>query len=251
MTARHALVVRGGGTGYRPIDATEMFLPFLESAGFTVQVEASADVYADDDAMWATDLVLQCLTDTPISAEAVSGLRRAVQRGTGLAGWHAGILDTCPGSRDYRELVGGAFVSPAVVSAAPTGDADALRCHTVDLTASGRRHAITAGLEDFTLRTDRPHLVADDPGDVLATTGQPGVLDGSARRSAPTPAVWTREWGTGRVFVTTAGHSLRVLRDASVRTIIERGLLWAARTTPGRRPVRAGADLVPSLWSSL
>jgi len=36
-----------------------------------------------------------------------------------------------------------------------------------------------------------------------------------------------------------------------VRTIIERGLLWAARTTPGRRPVRAGADLVPSLWSSL
>ncbi|MCR2812400.1 ThuA domain-containing protein [Microbacterium sp. zg.Y1090] len=248
MTARHALIVRGGGAGYRPVDATEMFLPFLEAAGFTVRIEASADVYTDDDAMSATDLVLQCLTDSPVSDDAVSGLRRAVQRGTGLAGWHAGILDTCPGSRAYRELVGGAFVSPAVVAA--TADGDALRCHTVDLTSAGRRHAITAGLEDFTLRTDRPRLVADDPGEVLATTGQPGLLEGPARWSAPSPAVWTRRWDRGRVFVTTAGHSLAVLRDASVRTIIERGLLWAARSAPGRQELHTDATLVPTLWSS-
>jgi type 1 glutamine amidotransferase len=42
--------------------------------------------------------------------------------------------------------------------------------------------------------------------------------------------VWTRAWGKGRVFVATPGHSLPVLRDTSVRTIIERGMLWASRT---------------------
>jgi len=48
-------------------------------------------------------------------------------------------------------------------------------------------------------------------------------------RPVTTPAVWTRQWGSGRVFVATPGHQVAVLRDPNVRTIIERGLLWAAR----------------------
>lgn len=43
------------------------------------------------------------------------------------------------------------------------------------------------------------------------------------------PAVWTRQWGEGRVFVCTAGHRLEDLDLPQVRTIIERGLLWASR----------------------
>ena len=41
--------------------------------------------------------------------------------------------------------------------------------------------------------------------------------------------MWTREWGKGRIFVATPGHSLDVLQNDTVRTIIERGLLWASR----------------------
>ncbi|HUR05545.1 MAG TPA: ThuA domain-containing protein [Nonomuraea sp.] len=43
------------------------------------------------------------------------------------------------------------------------------------------------------------------------------------------PAIWTRQWGSGRIFVATPGHSLDVLQDENVRTIIERGMLWASR----------------------
>ena len=39
-----------------------------------------------------------------------------------------------------------------------------------------------------------------------------------------------RELGAGRVFVATPGHSVDVLEDPTVRTIVERGLLWASRT---------------------
>ncbi|GFJ82711.1 hypothetical protein [Phytohabitans houttuyneae] len=37
----NALVVRGGWEGHRPVEATDMFIPFLERAGYQVRVEAS------------------------------------------------------------------------------------------------------------------------------------------------------------------------------------------------------------------
>ena len=43
------------------------------------------------------------------------------------------------------------------------------------------------------------------------------------------PAVWTRVWGRGRVFVSTIGHFPTDLDVPAVRTMTERGLLWAAR----------------------
>ena len=39
MTTRQALVVRGGWDGHRPVEATDLFIPFLESSGFAVRVE--------------------------------------------------------------------------------------------------------------------------------------------------------------------------------------------------------------------
>ncbi|MDT4995086.1 MAG: uncharacterized protein QOH97_4978, partial [Actinoplanes sp.] len=49
-------------------------------------------------------------------------------------------------------------------------------------------------------------------------------------RPSTSPVIWTRHWGAGRIVVTTPGHSLDVLADPNVRTVIERGMLWATRT---------------------
>jgi len=46
MTARTALVVRGGWDGHRPVEATNLFVPFLEEHGFEVRIEESNEVYA-------------------------------------------------------------------------------------------------------------------------------------------------------------------------------------------------------------
>ena len=45
--SRVALVVRGGWDGHQPIEATDMFLPFLEENGFGVRIEESPAIYAD------------------------------------------------------------------------------------------------------------------------------------------------------------------------------------------------------------
>lgn len=232
MTTKKALVVRGGWEGHRPVEATDMFLPFLEQNGFEVRVEDSNEVYADENVMAQIDLIVQCVTMSDISKDALKGLRQAVERGTGLAGWHGGIADSYRNHSDYLQLIGGQFAThPSKHPDSCTGDeSDNYLCYTVDLTDVGRDHEIMAGLEDFTLRTEQYWVLTDDLNDVLATTTHPVQPYHPWHRPIVSPAVWTRQWGQGRIFVATPGHNPVVLRDVNVRTIIEKGMLWASRT---------------------
>lgn len=232
MTARRALVVRGGWDGHHPVEATDLFVPFLEREGFAVRIEESNEVYADADVMSGTDLVLQCVTMSEISREALAGLRAAVEAGTGLAGWHGGIADSYRGSSDYLQLIGGQFAThPSTHPDACRGDeSDNFLPYEVKVTDLGRGHGIMAGIDDFALHTEQYWVLTDELNDVLATTTHPVQPYHPWHRPLTSPAVWTREWGRGRVFVATPGHSLDVLTDPNVRTIIERGLLWAGRT---------------------
>ena len=227
-----ALVVRGGWDGHHPVEATELFIPFLVARGYDVRVEGSPEVYADADVMSDVDLVLQSVTMSEASEDAIKGLRAAVAAGTGLAGWHGGIADSFRESPDYLQLVGGQFAThPSKRPELVVGDeTDNYLPYTVELTELGRAHEILAGIDDFALETEQYWVLHDSLINVLATTTHPVQPYHPWHRPIVSPAVWTREWGAGRVFVATPGHSLEVLRDPNVRTIIERGMLWATRT---------------------
>ena len=214
-----------------PVEATDSFLPFLAAQGFDVRVEDSPAVYADAAVMAATNLVLQCVTMSSIEKDEFEGLRTAVEAGTGLAGWHGGIADSYRNTASYLHLVGGQFAEhPGKHPDERHGDAsDNYVPYRVELTDAGREHPITAGVEDFDLTTEQYWVLADDYIDVLATTTQAVRAWDPWTRPVTSPAVWTRQWGRGRIFVCTPGHSMDVLDDPTVRGIIERGLLWAAR----------------------
>jgi len=229
---RRALVVRGGWDGHHPIAATEMFVPFLRQNGFDVDVEESNEVYADVERMPGVDLIVQAVTMSSISDDALRGLRAAVEAGTGLAGWHGGIADSYRNSSDYLQLVGGQFATHPGrrPDERPGDERDNYLDYTVEISELGRTHEITAGIEDFTLHTEQYWVLHDDLIDVLATTTHPTQEYHPWHRPIVSPAVWTRLWGAGRVFVATPGHAPEVLADPNVRNIVERGLLWAART---------------------
>ncbi|MER8224614.1 ThuA domain-containing protein [Streptomyces sp. NPDC094143] len=232
MTQKRALVVRGGWEGHEPVKATELFLPFLRDNGYAVRVEESTDVYADTAEMARTDLVVQCVTMSQITPEQLAGLSAAVVAGTGFTGWHGGIVDSFRSSADYLLLVGGQFAThPGKEPCERRGEAaDNFLPHTISLTEAGRAHPVTAGIEDFDLHTEQYWVLHDDLVDVLATTTHPVRPWQPWHRPVTSPAVWTRRWGAGRIVVTTPGHSIDVLEHPSVRTIIERGMLWATRT---------------------
>lgn len=226
-----ALVVRGGWDGHQPVEATELFLPFLRDNGYDVRVEESTAVYADEAYMRTVDLIVQSNTMTSIQWEEFLGLRAAVERGTGLAGWHGGIADSYRDNSDYLRLIGGQFAShPGKHPDERTGEqSDNYMPHTIEMTALAADHPITQGVSDFELVTEQYWVFARRLQRRARHdhAGRPPV--GPVEAPDHLPAIWTRLWGEGRIFVSTPGHRVEILQDDNVRTIIERGMLWASR----------------------
>jgi uncharacterized protein len=90
-----------------------------------------------------------------------------------------------------------------------------VRVHVADPT-----HPITQELGDWEI-VDEVYALSAVTGDahVLLTTDHP--------RSTPTLA-WTRQHRAARVFCYQSGHDRRVYEDPGFRTVLERGIRWAA-----------------------
>jgi len=228
---RNALVVRGGWDGHMPVETTDLFIPYLEANGFDVRIEGGPAIYTDEAYLDTVDLVLQINTMNTIAKEEFAGLQRAVLNGTGLAGWHGGIADAYRDNADYLHMIGGQFAHHAGVDPADrTGEqSDNYIPYTVHITDYGRTHPITEGIDDFDLVSEQYWVLSDEYNDVLATTTQAVRPWDAWNRPVTAPAIWTRQWGKGRIFVSAPGHRLEIVESQPVRTIIERGLLWAAR----------------------
>jgi uncharacterized protein len=164
--------------------------------------------------------------------EEMHGLRVAVENGTGLAGWHGGVLDAFRNATDFQHIVGGQFV------AHPGDFVD----HEVVVRPERADHPIVDGLPStIPLHTEQYWVQHDPACDVLmTTTHQPGP-DTPWHEPVTVPVTWTRHWGKGRVFACTIGHSADDLAHPDVREIITRGMLWAAR--PARaNPAHCGVN---------
>ncbi|WP_431246723.1 ThuA domain-containing protein [Leifsonia xyli] len=227
----HALIVRGGWDGHMPVETTDLFLPFLRENGFDVRVEEGTAVYADEEYMAGVDLVVQVNTMSTIEDAEFRGLRNAVLNGTGMAGWHGGIADSYRNNADYLHMIGGQFAHHAGKDPAErVGDqSDNYIPYTVHITDYGKTHPLTEGIDDFDLVTEQYWVLSDEYNDVLATTTQAVRPWDAWNRPVTSPAIWTRQWGKGRIFVSAPGHRLEIVESRPVRTIIERGMLWAAR----------------------
>jgi hypothetical protein len=225
-------MVRGGWEGHEPEQTTDFFRPFLERNGFSVRVESGPGIYRDREYLRGVDLIVQINTMATIENDEFAGLEQAVLEGAGFAGWHGGIADAYRNNADYLHMVGGQFAHHAGKDPRErTGEqSDNYIPYTVHITELGRTHPITAGIDDFDLVTEQYWVLGDEYNDVLATTTQDSRPWDAWHRPVTAPAVWVREWGSGRVFVSAPGHKLEIVQDPNVRTIIEKGLLWAARS---------------------
>lgn len=227
---KRGLIVRGGWEGHDPVAATDLFIPALESAGFELDIEDTPEVYADAAAMAHYDLVVQCFTLGSATVDEVEGLRQAVAAGAGFAGWHGGIIDSFRASTDYLHLVGAQFAAhPHAPEDRGRTDVEPYRDYRVHITEAGSQHDVTRGMEDFDVRTEQYWILTDGLIEVLADcVVVPG--DGDEWPAPVTmPVVWTRKWGAGRIFAASLGHTVDVLEDPTVRSLVERGMMWAAR----------------------
>jgi len=151
---KNALVVRGGWDGHQPKEATELFIPFLETNGYGVRVEGSPQVYADAGYMRTVDLIVQCNTMATIERAEFAGLRAAIEAGSGMAGWHGGIADSYRNSSDYLHLIGGQFAChPGKHPDERIGaQSDNYRPYRINMLPCAADHPITRGIGDFDRR---------------------------------------------------------------------------------------------------
>lgn len=227
---KRALFLRGGRPAHQPIETTEHFRAFLESEGYEISVSDSPKIYSDAEFMASIDLIIQCI-ESEIDEASVRGLTQAVANGTGFIGWHGGVLVGFTQSESYYQLIGAKFVAhPGKPEELRTGKEDDFFIdHTIEFTDLGKEDAITRGFQDFELRTEQYWLLADSYMNVLATTTQASHAGDPWKSPVISPAIWTRQWGEGRIFICSPGHNLDVVAHPAITQIIRNGAMWASR----------------------
>jgi hypothetical protein len=181
--------------------------------------------------MASVDLIIQCI-ESEIDESSVHGLTQAVANGTGFIGWHGGVLVGFTQSESYYQLIGAKFVAhPGKAEELRTGKEDDFFIdHTIEFTALGKEDAITREFQNFDLTTEQYWLLADSYMKVLATTTQRSNAGDPWKSPVVSPAIWTRQWGEGRIFICSPGHNLEVVSHPIITQIIRNGAIWATRS---------------------
>ena len=216
---RQALIVWGGWDGHQPKQCADVFAPFLQESGFDVRVSDTMDVYLETDYMESLNLIVPIWTMGTISGDQEKGLLSAVKSGVGLAGFHGGMCDSFRNATNYQFMTGGQWV-------AHPGN---IMKYTVNIT--DRDDPITADIPDFEMNSEQYYMHTDPGNKVLATTifdGKHGDVPWIA--GTVMPVVWKRRWGAGHVFYSSLGHVASDFDVPEMKTIMQRGMLWAARS---------------------
>jgi len=209
MATRRAWILVGGWSGHQPERVAEIQAEDLAAEGFTVEMFQSLDCLTDEERLQAVDLIVPNWTMGVISAEALNPWLAAVRAGTGVAGLHGGMGDAFRDAPAYQWMVGGQWV------AHPGDGGVTYDVHMVDPT-----DPLTVGINDFTVTTEQYYMHVDPANRVVATT-QFGAVT--------MPVAWTKTFGQGRIFYCSLGHSPDIVERPEVRTLMRRGMVFAAR----------------------
>lgn len=216
---KKALIIQGGYPPHHPKEIAEILAGLLRQANFEVEISDTLDILLDQEKLRQTDLIVLDWTAGTITKEQLASLLDAVSNGgTGLAGMHGGMGDAFRCEIEYQLMVGGQFV------AHPGGAGITYRVHICN-----QDDPITAGIQDFDVTSEQYYMLVDPANVVLATTCFSQPRPPEVWREVVMPVVWTKKYGKGRVFYCSLGHSLDVVTKPEVLTLMQRGMVWAAR----------------------
>jgi uncharacterized protein len=212
---REAMIVWGGWSGHEPDQGSKIVSDMLSEHGFKVRVETSTKAFADP-AIADLSLIVPIITMAKIEKDELANLTGAVREGVGLAGFHGGMCDAFREAVDYQFMTGGQWV-------AHPGNVIDFR---VNITKPD--DPVMKDIGDFDYHSEQYYMHVDPSNEVLATTTFTGKhapwIDGVVM-----PVAWKRRHGKGRVFYSALGHVAKEFEVPQMRTIFERGMLWAAR----------------------
>ncbi len=220
---KEALIVWGGWAGHEPEQCAAIVAAMLQEQGFRTHVEpyAGAATPGAPSAFGRYDLtslnlVVPIITQSVITREEALKLCAAVEGGVGMAGFHGGMCDAFRDSIWYQFMTGGQWVAhPGNI---------------IDYRVNVNRpdDPVMQGIGDFDYRSEQYYMHVDPANEVLATTTFSGE-HAEWTRGVTMPVVWKRRYGQGRVFYSALGHVAAEFKVPQMRTLLARGMAWAAR----------------------
>jgi uncharacterized protein len=214
-----ALIVYGGWEGHAPKEGADIVAGLLRTAGLEVEqtTDFSAFGRAADYDLVVPNITWHTSMDTPVDPKDIDRLVAAVRAGTGFGTFHGSAV-AFPTIVNYHFMMGSQWVQH------PGDNGIAYRIHV-----EKPFDPVMEGISDFDYRSEQYYLHVDPSIDVLATTLFTGEHD-DAVTGIKMPAVYKRQFGKGRVFYSSLGHAPSEWSAfPAAKTILERGLLWAAR----------------------
>ncbi len=209
-----ALIFWGGWDGHTPDRSAEVVRDMLSKNNFAVKVEHGTNILAGD--LSGFDLIVPMITMSTIGKEEVANLCNAVREGAGLGGMHGLMCDSFRNETEYQFMTGGQWV-------AHPGNIIDFKVNVVKSS-----DPVMQGVKDFNYHSEQYYMHVDPAVHVLATT----VFDGTHCdwvKGVVMPVVWKKLYGKGRVFYSALGHTADEFEVPEMRTMLERGLVWAAR----------------------
>jgi type 1 glutamine amidotransferase len=214
MARSEVLIVWGGLALHEPEATSAIIARLLEAEGLSVEVTDDQDVLGAPD-LAERRLIIPNITGGSIEPEPLERLMTAIKGGVGLGGHHAALATSFRSAFQFHYMTGCQWV-------AHPGD---IRDFSVDITRPD--DPIMAGMTSFPYRSEQYFMLVDPGLEVLATTTfdatDPDV------ENVIMPVVYKRRFGAGKVFYSALGHNAAEFDHAAMRTILTRGLLWAAR----------------------
>lgn len=211
-----ALLLHGGWPGHHPRETAEAARPLLADFDLVLSDDLASSFRAE--VLSSFDLLVPIWTMGELPKAEEAALLGAVASGLGVLSWH-GAASAFLTSRPFKALLGGQFVSH------PGGD-------RVSYDVRFRPDPLTDGLEDFRVTSEQYYLLVDPAVSVLATTSIVGG-DTPWLSGVEMPVAWRRQWGEGKVFYCSLGHSADLLAHPTIKELLTRAARFASRAPAG------------------
>ena len=198
-----------GGSHHDDPDMRATFTGFLGAPdNYEVTMSEDMDVLTKEN-LAGYDVIINTTTDREPTDEQHYALLDAVAGGKGLIAIHGGVA-TFWNSPAYFAMTGGKFVGKSL----RRGEGG----FTVKIATAGKveDHPITMGVDDYDV-TDELFVIEGDQT-------QWHVLG----RSQGHPALYSKSFGKGRVFVNALGHDAGELARPTFQTVILNAVEWVA-----------------------
>jgi uncharacterized protein len=212
---KQALIFWGGWEGHTPERSANIVREMLEHNGLKVSMEQGTAILREP-GLDKYNLIVPMITMSTIAKEEVTALCDAVRGGVGLGGFHGLMCDAFRNETEYQFMTGGQWV-------AHPGNIIDFR-----INVTKPSDPVMQGIGDFDYRSEQYYMHVDPANEVLATT----TFDGTHCdfiKGVTMPVVWKKHYGKARIFYSALGHTADEFAVPQMKSIVERGLLWATR----------------------